>query len=135
MALCFIQGHISVIIKGGTKEVIMSDTKKPDLDKLIAQVAQKACLGTEGVASMAPVGSINLRGQRIFEFKGVRLVHDGKKLSIDLYLDVSYGTKIPETAWNVQLNVKQAVERVCNVALEKVNINIQGVNFDIIEKK
>ncbi|NMA93322.1 MAG: Asp23/Gls24 family envelope stress response protein, partial [Clostridiales bacterium] len=48
----------------------------------------------------------------------------------DVHLDVKYGCKIPNAAWNIQENVKKKIEALTSEKLYQVNIHIMGVNFD-----
>jgi uncharacterized alkaline shock family protein YloU len=43
---------------------------------------------------------------------------------------VRYGERIPDVAWNVQQNVKNALEGVMDIAIENINIHVQGVRRD-----
>jgi uncharacterized alkaline shock family protein YloU len=43
--------------------------------------------------------------------------------------------RIPEVAWNVQENVKNAVENMTGLKVVEVNIHVQGVNMDKENKK
>ena len=47
---------------------------------------------------------------------------------------VNYGVRIPEVAWNVQENVKKAIENMTGLNVVEVNIHIQGVSFDPVSK-
>ncbi len=101
--------------------------KKQVSDNLIATLASNAVLATKGVARLSQPAAINLR-ERDPGVKGVRLIRKGRSVIIDLYLDVAYGAKIPEVAWQVQENVKTAVS-VTEAEIVKININVQGVSF------
>lgn len=52
-----------------------------------------------------------------------------KEAAVDLYMIVNYGVRIPEVAWNVQENVKKAIENMTGLSVVEVNIHIQGVSF------
>lgn len=62
--------------------------------------------------------------------KGVRVDMSSTNVSIDLYIVVDYGVKIPELAWEIQENVKNSVESMTGLKVTKVNIHIEGINFD-----
>ena len=49
--------------------------------------------------------------------------------NIDLYIVVEYGVRIPELAWEIQESVKNNVETMTGLNVEKVNIHIEGVKF------
>jgi uncharacterized alkaline shock family protein YloU len=46
---------------------------------------------------------------------------------IDMYIIVSYGTKISEIAHNVQTKVKYTLEQTVGLTVDSVNIYVQGV--------
>ncbi|HEM2252967.1 TPA: Asp23/Gls24 family envelope stress response protein, partial [Listeria monocytogenes] len=46
---------------------------------------------------------------------------------IDMYIIVSFGTKISEVAHNVQERVKYTLEKTLGITVESVNIYVQGV--------
>lgn len=61
--------------------------------------------------------------------KGVRVEVTENNVLIDLYIVVDYGVRIPELAWEIQENVKNNVETMTGMTVEKVNIHIEGVSF------
>ncbi len=62
--------------------------------------------------------------------KGVRVDMSSNSVNIDLYIVVDYGIKIPELAWEIQENVKNSVETMTGLKVSKINIHIEGINFD-----
>lgn len=62
--------------------------------------------------------------------KGVRVDMSSSSVNIDLYIVVDYGIKIPELAWEIQENVKNSVETMTGLKVSKINIHIEGINFD-----
>jgi len=62
--------------------------------------------------------------------KGVKIDLDGKKVTIDLYVNVKYGVRIPDIAWAAQNAVKDSVENMTGLEVANVNINVQGISFD-----
>ena len=62
--------------------------------------------------------------------KGVKVDVQEKSAVIDLYLIVDFGVRIPELAWNVQENVKNNIETMTGLSVERVNIHVEGVSFE-----
>ena len=62
--------------------------------------------------------------------KGVKVDMNNDSVSIDLYIVVDYGVKIPELAWTIQENVKKNVETMTGLEVSKVNIHIEGISFN-----
>lgn len=101
-------------------------------DEVIAAIASTAASQVEGVASMAgsivnDIGGAILGRKNIA--KGVRVTSTGKDITLDLYLSVKYGARIPEVAYKVQGNVKKTVESMTDLRVMQVNIHVQGVTF------
>ncbi len=101
-------------------------------DDVIAIIAGLAATEIAGVAGMSGgiVGGIaEILGRKNLT-KGVKVEVGDKEAEINLYIIVEYGAKIPEVAWNVQENVKKAVETMTGLHVPSVNIHVQGVNFE-----
>ena len=47
-----------------------------------------------------------------------------------MYIIVKYGVRIPELAWEIQESVKNNIESMTGLTVDKVNIHIEGVSFD-----
>ena len=67
--------------------------------------------------------------------KGVKINLDGKKVTIDLFVNVTYGVRIPDIAWAAQNAVKDAVETMTGLEVSGVNINVQGITFEKKDEK
>ena len=61
--------------------------------------------------------------------KGVKVVTEEDETTIDLYVVVRYGYRIPDLAWEIQENVKSTVEALTSISVSAVNIHVQGVDF------
>ena len=40
---------------------------------------------------------------------------------------IKYGYNIPDTAARVQENVRQALEKMSNLSVKDINVNVQGI--------
>ena len=102
-----------------------------DVVSTIAGVATTSC---EGVHSMAGTlaGDIaeRLGAKKRNQNKGVKVDMNETNASVDLYIIVKYGVRIPELAWEIQESVKNNIESMTGLNVDKVNIHIEGVNFD-----
>jgi len=100
-------------------------------DEVVGIIAGLAATEVEGVAGMSGgiVGGIaEILGRKNLS-KGVKVQVGEKEAAVDLYIIVNYGVRIPEVAWNVQENVKKAIENMTGLSVIEVNIHVQGVNF------
>lgn len=107
-------------------------------EDVIGIIAGLAASEVEGVAGMTLgfVDGINqILGSNKKYSKGVKIELDGKKVTVDLYVNVTYGVRIPDVAWAAQNAVKTAVETMTGLEVSAVNINVQGISFDKKEEK
>lgn len=101
-------------------------------DEVVGTIAGIAAMEVPGVAGMSGgiAGGIgDMLGRKNFS-KGVKVQVGDVETSIDLYIIVEYGAKIPEVAWNIQEAVKREVEAMTGLDVAEVNINVQGVNIE-----
>lgn len=113
----------------------MTDFEKGNLiisDDVIATYVSEAVLKTDGVydlyAGFSDTLSKNILGKDSI-YKGLKIVKDDEGYTVDIFIIVDYGVKIPEIAWNVQKNVIAELEKVMALVIKDVNIHIQGVNL------
>jgi len=100
-------------------------------DEVVGIIAGLAATEIEGVAGMSggiAGGIAEVLGIKNFS-KGVKVDVGEKDARVDLFLIVNYGVRIPEVAWNVQENVKKAIENMTGLKVEDINIHVQGINF------
>jgi uncharacterized alkaline shock family protein YloU len=111
---------------------LISENGKIDVaDQVIAVVAGSAaldCYGLVGMASRKGLkdGIAELLGRENLS-RGVEVRREGELLHLDLYVIVSYGTKISEVAHNIQSKVKYVLEEVVGLKVDLVNVYVQGV--------
>lgn len=102
-------------------------------EEVISIIAGLAAAEVEGVSGMTLgfVDGINqMLGNNKKYTKGVKIELDGNDVTIDLYVIVKYGVKIPDVAFSIQNSVKNSVESMTGLNVKAVNINVQGVTFD-----
>ncbi|MTT32312.1 Asp23/Gls24 family envelope stress response protein [Terrilactibacillus sp. BCM23-1] len=51
-------------------------------------------------------------------------------LSIDVYIIVSYGSRISEVAHQIQSEVRQGIQSMLGVLVETINVFVQGVSVE-----
>lgn len=100
-------------------------------NEVIAVIAGSAaldCYGLVGMASRNQLkdGIAELLGRENLS-RGVEVRREATGLHIDLYVIVSYGTKISEVAHNIQVKVKYVLNEIVGLQVDFVNINVQGV--------
>ncbi|NLM73239.1 MAG: Asp23/Gls24 family envelope stress response protein [Clostridiaceae bacterium] len=99
---------------------------------VIVVIAHTVASEVEGVAAMNANIADNISsvlGRKNVP-KGVKVEIDDNDVTIDLYIIVNYGARIPEVAWKIQERVKTAVESMTGMNVASINIHVQGVSFE-----
>ncbi len=101
-----------------------------DVVAKIAGGAAVDCYGIIGMASQQQLrdGLTELLGKDNFS-KGVIVREREDGYEIDMYIIVSYGTKISEIAHNVQTKVKYSLDQMLGMDVDAINIFVQGVRM------
>jgi uncharacterized alkaline shock family protein YloU len=99
-----------------------------DVIATIAGGAAVDCYGIVGMASKNQIkdGLTDILRKENFT-RGVIVRQEDQQVHIDMYIIVSYGTKISEIAHNVQSKVKYTLDKTVGLAVDTVNIYVQGV--------
>ncbi|MBO8171088.1 MAG: Asp23/Gls24 family envelope stress response protein [Bacillaceae bacterium] len=100
----------------------------PEVIATLAGGAAMDCYGLVGMASRKSLkdGITELLGRENMS-KGVEVREQDGQTIIDLYIIVSYGTRISEVAHNVQDKVKYTLEKTLGLDVDQVNVYVQGV--------
>ncbi|SEM46848.1 Uncharacterized conserved protein YloU, alkaline shock protein (Asp23) family [Mesobacillus persicus] len=99
-----------------------------DVIATIAGGAAVDCYGIIGMASKHQLkdGIAEMLRRENFS-RGVVVRQENEEVHIDMYIIVSYGTKISEVAHQVQSKVKYTLNQTVGLAVDSVNIYVQGV--------
>ena len=94
-------------------------------EDVIAELARKTIQGipnikTAGLASKFSIGR---------KSSGIRVSVEQNQgsVSVDAYVLVKYGQRIPDLAWDVQEKIKDNLERYTGYDVKAVNVNVQGI--------
>ena len=131
-----------------TEEVVAEDTSEVTVEQPESERVGNIKISIDVVSTIAGVATINCAGvhsmsgslagdiaerlgaKKRSQHKGVKVDMNDTNASIDLYIVVKYGVRIPELAWEIQESVKNNIESMTGIKVDKVNIHIEGVNFD-----
>lgn len=98
----------------------------------VARLAHAAALETKGISSTVP-GITDTISKSILgkpaEMDGIRVDLEDGRVSLELFVEVIYGIKIPSAAWKLQENVKKRIEQETDYKVEHVNVHVQRVRF------
>ena len=126
-----------------TSEIIETETTEENegiqiSNDVIAVIAGVAVSEVQGVSSMAGgfAGGISevLSGKKNLA-KGIKVDKEENKVKIDVNIIVEYGTRIPDVAFEIQNRVKTSVENMTGLKVEEVNVHVQGVNTNMVNKE
>jgi uncharacterized alkaline shock family protein YloU len=121
-------------IKGGNDMSIQISTELGTIE-----VEEQVVATLAGAVAMECYGLIGMSSRRTMKdgiadilrrenlSRGVEVRKQDGMVLIDLYIIVSYGTKISEVAHIVQERVKYALDQQLGLAVDRVNIYVQGV--------
>lgn len=111
-------------------------------DEVVGIITGLAATEIDGVAGMSgglAGGLADMLGRKNLS-KGVKVEVTDDNALVDVYVIINYGNSIPDVAWKIQDNVKQAIEGMTGLDVKAVNVHVQGVNFpedeqEEVEKK
>jgi uncharacterized alkaline shock family protein YloU len=101
-------------------------------DEVIVELAKKTIQGISHIqpASMGIASKFGI-GRKTGDSIRVS-VEEGKvpAMTVDAYVLVKYGQRIPDLAWDVQEKIKANLERYTGYTVTAVNINVQGIYLE-----
>ncbi len=101
-------------------------------NSVIAGIARLAALGIPGVSELSAgfvEGLAEAFGTRKSMERGIRVEVDGEFVSIEVHVIMEYGVRIPHVAWQVQNEVRRAVEQMTGKTVNNVKVLVQGVRL------
>lgn len=118
------------------KEVEMGIVKISDeVVEVIAGLAASEIDGIEGMSTTIVGGITQILSGKKNVSKGIKVNVREDSATIDIFVVVKYGIKIPDVAKRVQENVKKSVESMTGLNVSAVNVNIQNVVLPKEEEK
>lgn len=101
-------------------------------EEVLIELAKKTILGIPNIqpANMGIASKFGI-GRKAGD--GIRVsVEEGKipTVTVDAYVLVKYGQRIPDLAWDVQEKIKANLERYTGYTVSAVNVNVQGIYLE-----
>lgn len=101
-----------------------------DIYSALAAIKAKEVRGIAGMSSTIGDGIASLVGIKNDD-EGVHIdLSDEGRLTVDLYVIVHYGYRIPDLALRLQEHVKSGIEEDTETPVDGVNVFIQGIIFE-----
>ena len=118
-------------LETGTGEFVNADDAAEAEEQLPdeigdVKVADEVINGVIGMSGSFAEGLNEFLGKKSFA-KGVRITVDGHVVTAAVYVNVEYGSCIPEIALEIQEKVKEAIENMTGYEVKFVDVHIQGV--------
>lgn len=109
---------------------VVSDLGAVKIHKeVIAAIATIAISETEGVVKLKSDFKSSVSeflGKK--DYPGIAVIFDkGNRVKLEVRVNVKYGYHIPDVAAKVQENIRSSIEKMTDLNLADININIQGI--------
>lgn len=100
-------------------------------DEAIASIVAIAAKQVSGVIDMdgGPVSTLAESLGVKNATKGIKVDINNENVSVEINIIVAFGIDISDIASQVQDKVKEAIEKMTGLNVEKVNVNINGVKI------
>lgn len=101
-------------------------------EEVLATIASFAAKEVSGVASMAvsPADIKKLLVKSSHSSKSVKIELNDDVAVIDVFVNLKYGAKIPETSAEIQAGVKESVQNMTGITVSRVNVHVEGITFE-----
>lgn len=98
--------------------------------EVLEMIAGAAALEVEGVSGLAgnTVGE-QLLGRKKLS-KGISILWESDNITVDVSIQIKYGSIIPDVAKKVQESIMSSVEAVSGLKVAAVNVRVGGVTFE-----
>ena len=99
-------------------------------EEVLEMIAGAAALEVEGVTGLAGSSvSEQILGRKKLS-KGISILWESDNITINVSIQIRYGSIIPEVAQKVQEAVMTSVEATSSLHVAAVNVRVGGVTFD-----
>ena len=92
----------------------------------ISSIAATEIEGVKRVGKDLKSGLLELAGHKFSTAIKVE-ISKNEEVKVEIPLIIKYGYNIPEVAKGVQENVRQALEKMSNLSIKDINVNVQGI--------
>jgi uncharacterized alkaline shock family protein YloU len=99
-----------------------------DVLAIIAGLAASEIEGVAGMSGGLAGGIAEMLGRKNLA-KGIKIAVNDKLIAVDINMIVTYGFKLHEVSRKVQANVIKAIETMTGLSVERVNVNVLGIQF------
>jgi uncharacterized alkaline shock family protein YloU len=105
-------------------------------NSVIAAIARVAATKIHGVVEMSGGlvdGLAGMIGKKAPD-RGIRVDAQEHAVTIELHVILEYGVRIPHVAWQIQTDVRKAVEEMTGKPVKAVQVVVQGIRVPAADK-
>ncbi|MCB1069997.1 MAG: Asp23/Gls24 family envelope stress response protein [Verrucomicrobia bacterium] len=98
-------------------------------NNVIATIAHQAAVKVPGVVEMTGSlvdGLAGMIGKKTAD-RGIRVEFEDNEVLLELHVILEYGVRIPHVAWQLQTDVKEAVEQMTGKHVRSIQVIVQGI--------
>lgn len=101
-------------------------------ERAIATIAYQAAIESYGVVGLASKNLVNGLTNLVVKdpTHGIEAQFEGDLINIDIYIIIQYGTRIKSVASSVANTVRFHVEKSLGLAINDVNVHVQGLRIN-----
>ena len=105
-------------------------------NEVVTKMASVAVLEVEGVAGLV-TKPVDIKGvfAKSESSRAIRVNKTAESTELDIYISIKHGTDVRAVAEKVQTNVKSKLQNMTGNAIEKVNVYIADVDFNLDDNK
>jgi len=93
---------------------------------VIASISSLAALEIEGVKRISTNSLLEIFGKKTANSIKVELIKN-EEVKVDIPVYIKYGFNIPDIANRIQENVRIALEKMTDLSIKDININVLGI--------
>ncbi|GAB6086601.1 Asp23/Gls24 family envelope stress response protein [Alkaliphilus crotonatoxidans] len=111
-------------------EIVGEQGKIKISNDVIMTITQKAVEEVPGIVSFT--GGLSKGITEVFakdSNKGVKIDNEEKQLEINLSVVVTYGSVIPDLIKTLQQRIKDSIENMTEISVERVNVFVQDIQL------
>ena len=100
-------------------------------NNVISTIARLAALKVPGVVEMSGTfvdGLAGMIGKKSVD-RGIHVEVEENAVVLELHVVLEFGVRIPQVAWQIQNEVRQAVEHMTGKSVKSVNVIVQTLRF------
>lgn len=97
----------------------------------IASIVRHTVIETYGVVGLAPKNFAQEITQVLAKeaIRGIKITYSEKKVTIDVYIIIEYGTRIKTVAKVVSDNISYRIHKITGIPVSQVNVHVRGLRI------